>query len=122
MNMERTAEKNLVVVEKGRSSTNRSLHTPGLLTNKDDSLMLTVKQRLNAFRLCATLALGAVSGLASPISVSNFSFETLPIGGLPFHVGTCVSCVYSRGVAIPGWLSVGRGTDGEFRPGPPGNT
>jgi hypothetical protein len=84
--------------------------------------MLTVKQRLNAFRLCAILALGAVSGFANPISVSNFSFESLPIGGLPLHVGTCVSCVYSRGVAIPGWLSVGSGTNGEFRPGPPGNT
>jgi len=65
------------------------------------------------------LVLAAVPGFASPILVSNFSFETLPGGGLPF--GACgAGCAYSAGVAIPGWSTTGVG--GQFQPGNPGNT
>ena len=51
----------------------------------------------------------------SPIFVNNFSFETLPAGGLPEGCG--VGCTYSTG-AIPGW-SGGTGLFGQFQPGTP---
>ncbi len=70
------------------------------------------------FKFVAFLAVGlgaAVSSSASPILVSNFSFETLPAGGL--SKDTCgVGCNYSSGVAIPGWAG-GNTSNGEFRPG-----
>jgi len=54
------------------------------------------------------------SAAANPIFVSNFSFETLPVGGLPFDsCGT--GCFYSAG-AIPGW-SGSTATSGQFQPG-----
>ena len=49
---------------------------------------------------------------ASPIPVANFSFETLPPGGLPFGcAGT--GCAFSEG-PIPGWTN--SGVSGQFQP------
>jgi hypothetical protein len=60
----------------------------------------------------------AASAYASTITVNNFSFETLPGGGLPNSCGT--NCLYSV-ANIPGWTVVG--TDaGQLQPGPPTNT
>ncbi len=56
----------------------------------------------------------AFTAVASTISVSNFSFETLPVGGLPNN-GCGTGCSYSTGV-IPGW-SGSDGTSGQFQPG-----
>jgi hypothetical protein len=50
---------------------------------------------------------------ASPIPVANFSFETLPPGGLPFGCsGT--GCAFSE-APIPGWTN--SGVSGQFQPG-----
>src|SRR5580700_11744096 len=57
----------------------------------------------------------AASACANPIMVTNFSFETLPVGGLPAPCG--VNCAYGEG-NIPGWMSTGTET-GQFQPGPP---
>ena len=61
--------------------------------------------------LAATSALTLVAGLlasapasATAIPVSNYSFETLPAGGLPYLCGG--SCAYSID-AIPGWTNSG---------------
>jgi len=62
----------------------------------------------------ATLGVFCVfSAAASPIFVSNFSFETLPAGGLP-NDSCGTGCFYSIG-AIPGWT--GTGISGQFQPG-----
>uniref|UniRef100_Q028N4 PEP-CTERM protein-sorting domain-containing protein n=1 Tax=Solibacter usitatus (strain Ellin6076) TaxID=234267 RepID=Q028N4_SOLUE len=66
----------------------------------------------------STVVLAAVPGVASPLFVSNYSFETLPAGGLNFG-GCGAGCSYSQ-TAIPGWTLVGSG--GQFQPGNPGNT
>lgn len=60
-------------------------------------------------------ALAAVAS-ASPVSVSNFSFETLPVGGLPLTSGCDGSpgCAYSV-AAIPGWTNTG--FSGQWQPG-----
>lgn len=74
--------------------------------------------RLAVIALSCILCAGSAS--ASTITVNNFSFETLPSGGLTF---TCPaggpSCAYSQS-AIPGWTNTG--SSGQFRPGAPGNT
>jgi hypothetical protein len=58
--------------------------------------------------------LGAFTAGASPIFVSNFSFETIP--GLSLPNGGCgTGCSYSTG-AIPDWTG-SNGTSGQFRPG-----
>jgi hypothetical protein len=63
--------------------------------------------------LVATIACASAPAFASPIAVSNYSFETLPVGGLPFTL--CgPGCSYSAG-AIPGWNLTGAG--GQFQPG-----
>jgi len=59
----------------------------------------------------------AFSAAASPIFVSNFSFEDVG-GSLPFGCGT--GCSYSTG-AIVGWTG-STATSGEFKPGVPANT
>jgi len=67
-----------------------------------------------------TLILASTS-YASPIFVTNFSFETLPVGGLPLD-GCGAGCFYSEGPSIPGWTITGTYT-GQFQPGPSaGNT
>jgi hypothetical protein len=61
-----------------------------------------------------SFALTAIAS-ASPIPVANFSFETLPAGGLPIGCaegGT--GCAFSV-AAIPGWTN--NGVSGQFRPG-----
>jgi len=60
----------------------------------------------------------AASAYGNPIFVNNFSFETLPIGGLPDSCGT--ACTYSIG-SIPGWTNTGT-SSGQMEPGPPTNT
>jgi hypothetical protein len=71
--------------------------------------------------LVAALALAAAPCFASPIFVSNFSFETLPSGGLTF-AGCGSGCSYSEASGIPGW-SVSSGAEiGQFQPGNPANT
>jgi hypothetical protein len=64
---------------------------------------------------CATFTVS--TAFASPISVSNFSFETLPPGGLTS--GPCgAGCSWSEGgIPIPGWSTTGFFT-GQFQPGP----
>jgi len=59
---------------------------------------------------------GAVGAMATPIFVSNFSFEALPGTGLN-KSGCGPGCAYSTG-AIPGWTGVSTGS-GEFHPGLP---
>ena len=63
--------------------------------------------------LVAALALAAAPCFASPIFVSDFSFETLPDGGLTFG-GCGTGCSYSGGGMIPGWSGA---TGGQFQPG-----
>jgi len=61
-----------------------------------------------------TLILASTS-YASPIFVTNYSFETLPVGGLPFGCG--LGCSYSEGSSgIPGWTTTGSYV-GQFQPG-----
>jgi len=54
----------------------------------------------------AIFLLGLITGsaMATPVSVVNYSFETLPSGGLPTLCGG--SCAYSTG-SIPGWNDTG---------------
>jgi hypothetical protein len=63
----------------------------------------------------AAMLLSATGALAAAIPVANFSFETLPPGGLPFG-GCGPGCSYSSGDPIPGWTSAG--SFGQFQPGP----
>jgi hypothetical protein len=49
--------------------------------------------------------------MASPISVANASFETLPGGGLPYLCGG--ACAYSID-AIPGWVDGGFAETGQW--------
>jgi hypothetical protein len=71
-------------------------------------------------RFMSVVTLGflcAFAAVASPIFVSNFSFETFPSGGLPLGCGT--GCSYSID-SIPGWSNTG--DSGQFQPGPPATT
>lgn len=75
------------------------------------------------FALAVTASLAVVSlpvaVQASPITVNNASFETLPGGGLAISCGG--SCSYSNGQPIPDWAV--SGTSGQFIPSnPAGNT
>ena len=79
-------------------------------------MLLTQLQR-KSLLLFSTLILAALPGVASPLAITNASFETLPVGGLPY--ACAADCSYSAG-AIPGWTMVGSG--GQFQPGNPGNT
>jgi hypothetical protein len=77
-----------------------------------------MNSRPSRFVLVGTLGfLCAFTAAASPIVVANFSFETLPAGGLPSACGA--GCSYSTG-AIPGW-SGSNASSGQFDPGTPGN-
>lgn len=68
----------------------------------------------------ACVMLSVYPAQASPIFVDNFSFETLPAGGLPF--GACgTACSYSDD-SIPGWSVIDASQTGQFQPGPPANT
>ena len=60
-----------------------------------------MKTNLSAFAALTICLLFLASGaFAGSIPVANFSFETLPPGGLPFGCGG--TCAYSSG-PIPGW-------------------
>ena len=71
---------------------------------------MSVRALVFAFGLL--FALTAIAS-ASPIPVANFSFETLPAGGLPFGCGG-TGCAFSE-AAIPGWTNPG--FSGQFQPG-----
>ena len=62
----------------------------------------------------AALALAAAPCFASTIAVTNFSFETLPAGGLPLGCGA--GCAYSVGGVIPGWTTNSTGQIGQIQP------
>jgi hypothetical protein len=71
-------------------------------------------------RFVSVAALAVICGfsaMAGPINVANFSFETLPAGGLPTACGA--GCSFSVD-AIPGWSNAG--DSGQFQPGNPANT
>ena len=79
--------------------------------------MLTNTMKSSAIRVLATLALAAVPGFASPIFVSNFSFEDGPFGtATPCSSGPTCSNYYG---AIPSWTSssVDTSTFGRLVPG-----
>jgi hypothetical protein len=64
--------------------------------------------------LVAALALAAAPCFASTIAVTNFSFETLPSGGLT--LGSCgVGCAYDVG-PIAGWSINLTGSIGQIQP------
>ncbi len=65
---------------------------------------MKIKFALLPFGAIFLLVLTTGSALATPVSVSNYSFETLPSGGLPTLCGG--SCAYSNG-PIPGWNDTG---------------
>jgi len=67
--------------------------------------------------LAAAVSVGTASANVS-IPVTNFSFETLPGGGLN-QTGSNCSNTYSVG-AIPVWIESGPGPSGQFNPGTPG--
>ena len=62
----------------------------------------------------AAAAMAVAPGFASPIAVANFSFETLPAGGLPTACSP-VGCSFSA-TAAPGWVTTG--ASGQFQLGP----
>ena len=80
--------------------------------------MLCTQLQRKSLLIISSVFLAAVPGVAAPLFVSNYSFETLPAAGLT--LGGCgTGCSYSQD-AIPGWTMVGAG--GQFQPGNPGNT
>jgi len=72
--------------------------------------MSTIKW--NYLAIFAAAAIAVAPGFASPIAVTNFSFETLPGGGLPSGCGP--GCSFSA-TAAPGWVTTGG--SGQFQPG-----
>ena len=56
-------------------------------------------------KLFVLVLLATGIALASPIFVNDFSFETLPDGGLPISCGG--TCTYSTGGGIAGWALSG---------------
>ena len=72
-------------------------------------------------RLVRCIGLIAISGsalFASPIFVSNFSFETLP-SPVTLHSGCGAGCQFTLASenAIPGWTSTSSGNAGQLAPG-----
>lgn len=63
--------------------------------------------------VAAAVVLIANAAGATPIAVSNGSFETLPAAGLPIGCGT--GCSFSTNDPIPSWTSTG--SFGQFQPG-----
>jgi len=63
--------------------------------------------KFNSLGVLAILTLAAAPTFAAPVFVSNYSFETLPVGGLPSPCGA--GCSYSA-TAIPGWSISGANT------------
>jgi hypothetical protein len=72
-----------------------------------------MKMKWNAFHVLATLALAAAPGLASPITVTNFSFENL--SGITMSACTGAGCAANFTSGIPGWTVAPNG--GLFQPG-----
>jgi hypothetical protein len=65
--------------------------------------MKNIITTLSAVAFAAGMSVSAPAS-ATPIPVDNFSFETLPAGGLPIDCGG--SCAYSI-APIPGWTNTG---------------
>jgi hypothetical protein len=85
-----------------------------LLAWKRGSMGVFLKTAILAVATALAALAAALPAEATIISVANFSFETLPAGGLPNGCGT--NCFYSVD-AIPGWTNAG--DSGQFQPGPP---
>jgi len=83
------------------------------------SIALTGVLRIRKTALIGVF-LAASTSYGSPIFVTNFSFETLPLSGLPGSCGT--NCAYSTNAYIPGWTVSDTSVTGQFQPGPPTNT
>ena len=71
---------------------------------------------MSAFAALAVLT--TAPAIAAPVTVDNWSFETLPVGGLN-NAGCGTGCSYSTGIAIPNWATTGSQT-GQFQPGSTG--
>jgi hypothetical protein len=71
-----------------------------------------MKMKWNAFHVLATLALAAAPGLASPITVTNFSFEDL--SGITMSACPGTGCFVNFSSGIPGWTAA---TGGLLQPG-----
>jgi hypothetical protein len=82
-----------------------------------------MEMKRNAFRVLATLALAAAPAFASPIFVSNYSFETAPVGANPFS-NTCATggCIFTTPVGIPGWTASASAGQMQLVTVPPGTT
>ena len=101
------------------SDVKEDLRGCGATDGRGGPLMLTNTMKSSAIRVLATLALAAVPGFASPIYVSNFSFETLPAGGMTIITGCGTGCAATASTSItiiPGWTTTGS-TAGQFQPG-----
>jgi hypothetical protein len=79
--------------------------------------MRIIRRFMCGVALTTALVAGAalVSSSANALTVNNFSFETLPAGGLTINCG--IGCAYSQNDPIPGWTST---SDyyGQWQPGP----
>ena len=84
--------------------------------------MLTNTMKSSAIRVLATLALAAVPGFASPIYVSNFSFEQVT-GGVTLPSSCSGNCAVSNGNVLPilGWTGSATGPWGQWQPGSTAN-
>ena len=74
---------------------------------------VTLRKMLVGIAVAACATFTVSTALATPIFVDNFSFETLPAGGLPNPCGT--GCSFSQLTPIPGWANTG--DSGQFQPG-----
>ena len=80
-----------------------------------NKMMIAVK--LGAF---AALSFATTATMASPITINNASFETLPAGGL---TNSCsgTNC-FSSIAPVPSWTAGSAYVGGQFQPGNPANT
>jgi hypothetical protein len=79
--------------------------------------MTMLKKTLLTSAFAALAVMTAAPTVAAPITVDNWSFETLPAGGLN-NAGCGTGCSYSMGLNIPGWSMTG--SSGQFQPGSTG--
>jgi len=72
----------------------------------------------DAIRCVGLVALLSPTLFATPVFVSNFSFETLP-APVVLHTGCGAGCSFTVASenAIPGWNASSPGTEGQFNPG-----
>ena len=78
-----------------------------------------IKKLLLSATLVGFTVIAGEAANATPITVVNGSFETLPAGGLN-NMGCGAGCAYSTGLGIPGWVTTGGAVTGQFQPGSSG--